>query len=219
MEVTKMTRVAMMALVLLTLPMTSGCVGLLSTLRWVGGQNLIPAEYDDLKGKRVAVVCVSDNSSYGTGSESLLLAREVSLILRSNVKDIDLVRADEIADWIDRKGWDEIDYREIGRGVKAERVVAVGLAGFSIREGSSLYKGRADVSVSVYDMADGGHEVFRKSIPEFSFPATGPYPVGDLSEVQFRRAFLKTLSQHVARYFYAYDVAEDYSRDTAFIRP
>ena len=194
-----------------------------SRLRPVGrtrpGKNLVPAEYDDLKGKRVAVVCVSDNSSYGTGSESLLLAREVSLILRANVKDIELVRADEIADWIDRKGWDEIDYREIGRGVKAERVVAVGLAGFSIREGASLYKGRADVSVSVYDMADGGDEVFRKSVPEFSFPATGPYPVGDLSEVQFRRAFLKTLSQQVARYFYAYDVAEDYSRDTAFIRP
>jgi len=219
MEVKKMTRVAMLLVGLLSLPGTSGCAGLLTTLQWAGGKNLVPAEYDDLKGKRVAVVCVSDNSSYGTGSESLLLAREVSLILRANVKDIELVRADEIADWIDRKGWDEIDYREVGRGVKAERVVAVGLAGFSIREGASLYKGRADVSVSVYDMADGGHEVFRKSVPEFGFPATGPYPAGDLSEVQFRRAFLNTLSQHVARYFYAYDVAEDYSRDSAFIRP
>lgn len=211
-------RVATIAVVLFTLPLTTGCA-LLTTLRWIGGDNLVPAEYDDLEGQRVAVVCVSDGSSYGTGSESQLLAREVSLILRHNVKNIELVRAEEIADWIDRKGWDEIDYREIGRGVKAERVVAIGLAGFSIREGASLYKGRADVSVSVYDMADGGDEVFRKSIPEFSFPATGPYPVGDLSEVQFRRAFLKTLSQQVARYFHAYDVAEDYSRDTAFIRP
>ncbi len=218
MEVTKMTRVTMLALVLLLLQLASGC-SLMSTLQWAAGKNLVPAEYADLKGKRVAVVCVADNSSYGSGSESLLLAREVSLILQRSVKDIELVRQDEIADWIDRQGWDEIDYREIGRGVKAERVVAVGLASFSIREGSSLYKGRADVSVSVYDMADGGHEVFRKSIPEFSFPATGPYPVGDLSEVQFRRAFLQTLSQHVARYFYAYDVAEDFSRDSAFIRP
>lgn len=219
MEVKTMKHAAMTALVLLSLPLASGCAGLLSTLQLVGGKNLAPAEYKDLEGQRVAVVCVSDNSSYGSGSESLLLAREVSLILRANVKDVELVRADEIADWIDRKGWDEIDYREIGRGVKADRVVAIGLAGFSIREGASLYKGRADVSVSVYDMTDSGHEVFRKSVPEFGFPATGPYPVGDVSEVQFRRAFLTTLSQHVARYFYAYDLAEDFSRDTAFIRP
>ncbi|MDA1050978.1 MAG: hypothetical protein O3C40_10925 [Planctomycetota bacterium] len=219
MEVTKMMRVATIAVVLGSLPLTTGCVGLLSTLRWVGGENLVPAEYDDLEGKRVAVICVSDQSSYGTGSESLLLAREVSSILQKNVKDIELVRADEVADWIDREGWDEIDYREIGRGVEAERVIAINLSSFSIREGASLYKGRADVDISVYDMGDGGHEVFRKSVPEFSFPATGPYPVGDLSELQFRRAFLKTLSQLVARHFYAYDVAEDFSRDSAFIRP
>ncbi|MEX0820176.1 MAG: hypothetical protein WD070_11315 [Pirellulaceae bacterium] len=219
MEVTKMTRIVIILAVLVSLPLAGGCVGLLSTMRWMSGQNLVPAEYGGLKGKRVAVVCVSDASSYGSGSESLLLAREVNSILQKNVKDIELVRPDEIADWIDREGWDEIDYREIGRGVKAERVVAIGLASFSIREGTSLYKGRADVTVSVYDMTEGGHEVFRNSVPEFSFPTTGPYPVGDLSEVQFRRAFLKTLSQHVARHFHAYDVAEDFSRDSAFIRP
>ncbi len=207
-----------LAFIVLLLPLAGGCAGLLTTMRWVGGDNLVPAEFDQLEGKRVAVVCVSDDSSYGSGAESLLLAREVSSLLRANVDDIELVRADEIADWIDREGWDEIDYREIGRGVKAETVVAIGLAGFSIREGSSLYNGRADLTLTVYDMAEGGHEVFRKSIPEFSFPATGPHPVGDLSEVQFRRAFIKTLSQQTARYFYPYDMHEDYSRDTAFIR-
>ncbi|MBC8350947.1 MAG: hypothetical protein H8E66_03115 [Planctomycetes bacterium] len=211
-------RFATLVLILLSLPLTSGC-SLLTTIRWMGGGDLAPAEYDDLEEKRVAIVCVSDRSSYGSGSESLLLAREVSSILRNNIEDIELVRADEIADWIDREGWDEIDYREIGRGVEADRVIAVDLASFSIHEGSSLYKGRADITVTVYDMSDGGHEVFRKFVPEFSFPATGPYPVGDLSEVQFRRAFLKTLSQHVARHFYAYDMADDFSRDSAFIRP
>lgn len=207
------------AFLLLMLPLSGGCAGLLTTMRWVSGDNLAPAEFKQLKGKRVAVVCVSDQSSYGSGSESLLLAREVNSLLRANVKDIELVRADEIADWIDREGWDEIDYREIGRGVKAESVVAIGLEGFSIREGSSLYYGRANVTVTVYDIAEGGHEVFRKSLPEIKFPTTGPYPVGDLSEVQFRRAFIKTLSQRTARYFYPYNVADDFSRDSAFIRP
>jgi hypothetical protein len=218
MEVTKLKRLAPIAIVLIGVIAANGCAGLMTTMRWMGGDNLMPAEYDELKEKRVAVVCVSDNLSYGTGAESVLLAREVSSILRRNVEDIELVSAEEIADWIDREGWDEIDYREIGRGVKADRVVAIDLARLSIREGSSLYRGRADITVSVYDMEDGGHEMFRKTLPEFSFPATGPHPVGDLSEVQFRRAFLETLSEHVARYFYAYDVAEDYSRDSAFLR-
>lgn len=134
MEVTRMIRAALIVIVLTSIPAASGCVGLLSTMRWISGANFSPAEYDGLKEKRVAVVCVSEDSAYGTGSESLLLSREVSSILQKNVKKIDLVRADEIADWIDREGWDQIDYREIGRGVKAERVVAIGLAGFSIRE-------------------------------------------------------------------------------------
>ncbi len=202
---------------LLCLIPLSGCTALLTTMRWVSGEDMIPAEYDGLQKQRVAVVCVSDSSSYGTGSESILLSREVGALLRKNVKDIELVRPDEIADWIDREGWDEIDYREIGRGVKAQRVVAIGMEGFRLYEGSSLYRGRANITVSVYDMTDGGNEVFRKHVPELSFPATGPYPAGDISEVQFRRAFLQTISNHVARYFYRYDMAENFGRDPTFI--
>lgn len=218
MEVKTKTRFAVFAAMLTTLAMTSGC-SLLTTITWMGGGDLVPADYDDLVGKRVAVICVSDTSSYGSGSESLMLSREVRSLLRKHVDEIELVRADDIADWIDREGWDEIDYREIGRGVKAQRVVAIGLAEFGIHEGASLYRGRADLTVTVYDMEDGGHEVFRKSIPEFSFPATGPYPIGDLSEVQFRSEFLKTLSNSVARHFYPYDMRDDYSRDAGLFRP
>lgn len=169
MEVTRASRVALMVIMLASLPWTSGCVGLLSTMRWLGGGNPMPAEYSDLKGKRVAVVCVSEDSSYGTGSESLLLAREVSTILKKSVKDIDLVRADEIADWIDREGWDEIDYREIGRGVKAERVVGVGLAGFSIREGASLYKDAPTLMSRFMTWKMAATKFFARAFPNLAF--------------------------------------------------
>ena len=57
----------------------------------------MPAEYAGLKGKRVAVVCVSEDSSYGTGSESLLLAREVEPLLSEAVAEINRwVGVDEI---------------------------------------------------------------------------------------------------------------------------
>ena len=199
-----------------TLTTATGC-GFMSQLMYWKNGDVVPAEYAGLQGKRVAVICVSDATSYGTGNESLMLAREVSGILRQHVKEIDLVRADEVADWIDKNGWDEIDYREVGRGVKADRVVAIDLEGLRLYESSALYKGRADVSVTVYDMANGGQEVFHKKLPEQSFPASGPHPVGDTSESQFRRAFLQILGQNVSRYFHEYDLMEQFSRDPAFI--
>jgi len=216
MEVKDKARIAVL-LLLSMLVTASGCRGFLAQmLYWQNGQ-LVPAAYDGLKKSRVAVISVSDSSSYGTGVESLMLAREVAAILRENVKEIELVRPDEIADWVDKNGWDEIDYREIGRGVKADRVVAIDLSGMRLYEGTALYKGQADVTVTVFDMLDGGKEAFRQELPEFRFPATGPHPVGDTSEVQFRRAFLRVLAQHVAKYFYAYDVLEDFGRDPAFV--
>ena len=198
------------------LALTSGCAGFWSTMVYWNKGQLVPAEYDSLAGKRVAVVCVSDGSSYGTGSESSVLAREVSSILRQHIKEIELVRPNEVADWIDREGWNQIDYREIGRGVKAEQLVAIDLEGLRLYESSTLYNGRAHVTVTVFDIASG-EEVFQKTVPDFRFPATGPYPVGDTSEAQFRRAFLRVLSQHIAKYFHDYDMTEDFGRDSPFI--
>jgi len=192
----------------------SGCAGFWSQMLYFGQGQMAPAEYDDLSERRVAVVCVADSSSYGTGQ---VLAREVSAILRQNIAEIDLVRPDEIADWIDREGWDEIDYREIGRGVKADRVIAVDLAGFGLYEGSALYHGRAGVTVTVYDMTDKGKEVFRKNLPEVRFPLTGPYPVGDVSEATFRRAFVQVLARQISKYFHQYDLMDDFGADPAFI--
>jgi hypothetical protein len=197
---------------------TSGCAGFWSTLVYWNKGQLVPAEFDGLADKRVAVVCVSDGSSYGTGSESSVLAREVSSILLQHVKRIELVRPDEVADWIDREGWDQVDYRQIGRGVKAEQVIAIDLEGLRIYEGSSLYNGRAQVTVTVFDMmVDGGKEVFQKTVHDFRFPALGPRPVGDMSEGQFRRAFLQVLAQHIAKHFHDYDMMDDFGRDRAFI--
>ena len=210
-------KLAFAACAVLFLATATGCAGVWSTVAyWKHGQRM-PAEYAGLEGQRVAVVCVADGSSYGTGSESTILAREVSSILRQNIEEIELIRPDEIADWIDREGWDEIDYREIGRGVKADQVVAIDLAGFRLYEGSSLYNGRAHLEVTVYDMQDGGREAYRKTIPEYHFPATGPRPVGDISEVQFRHAFLRAIAEEIAKRFYNYETLNDFGQDSAFI--
>ncbi|MDP6722869.1 MAG: hypothetical protein QGF59_29670 [Pirellulaceae bacterium] len=193
----------------------SGCSSL-PIIAYIAGGTIVPPQFDGLEASRVAVICISDDSSYGSGTESKILAREISSILAENVTEIDLVRSSEIADWIDRKGWDEIDYREVGRGVKADRVVAVDLSGLRVREGASMFRGRADLTITVFDMNAGGKEVFRRELIEFSYPSSGPFPAVDISEARFSQRYLKVLASEVAKYFHEYDTIDEHGAPFVF---
>ncbi|MCA9242218.1 MAG: hypothetical protein KDA37_18530, partial [Planctomycetales bacterium] len=81
----------------------------------------------------------------------------------------------------------------------------------------TLYKGRADVKVVVYDMTQGGNEVFVYHPSQVQFPENSEYHTTDLSERSFRTQFLKVLSSRIARQFHAYNVEEDFARDTSVI--
>jgi hypothetical protein len=192
----------------------AGC-NTLPLIAYIAGGSVMPAEFDGLEDSRVAVICVSDDSSYGSGVEDERLARGIASILAEKVPNIDVVSRSDIDDWIDHTGWDKIDYREVGRGVKADRVVAVDLSGFRVREGISLLKGRADLMITVFDMTAGGKEVFREEIIDFKFPANGPF-AGDMSEQQFTRTYLKVLAAQVAKYFHEYDTIDDFGTPTLF---
>jgi hypothetical protein len=210
-------RPALAVLALALLVPTSGCVGLLAQMVYWGGGAQKKAAYDGLQGKRVAVICVSDSSAFGLGTDSLYLARDVSNLLRENVEEIKLVRPDEIADWIDRHDWNEVDFAEVGRGVEADMVVAIELTSFSLYEGQTLYRGRANVKVRVLDIQAGGEEVFSRRINEITFPTNGGYAATDSSENKFRATFLQVLAEQVARHFYDHDVWDQYGVDPAGI--
>ncbi|MCH5377778.1 MAG: hypothetical protein JJ992_27795 [Planctomycetes bacterium] len=201
------------ALFLLVLP-APGCIGLSSQfMYWIKGGPKIEAEFDGLEGKRVAVVCVTNSSSYGPNSVSNLIERAVAVILREKGRDIEVVHHDEIADWIDNNDWNQMDYREIGKGVSADMVLAIDVDGIRLHEGMTLYKGRADVAVTVYDMNDGGKVAFRKNLPEFTFPQNGARHSTEMSEAQFRQLFVAVLAQDIAKYFYEYRFEDDFATD------
>lgn len=182
-----------------------GCAGFLGHLGYWSGASLIPPEYAGLEGRRVAVICVSDGASYGMGTEDQLLARRVANMLSEEVREIEVVPASEVADWVDKNDWDALDYREVGTGVKADRVVAIDMAGFRLKEDPVFYKGFASLTVTVFDMEQEGKEVFRRMMPEVTHPETGYYPTSDSSEATFRQVFLRVLARRVARHFFAYD--------------
>jgi hypothetical protein len=193
---------------------SGGCVGLTAQLLyWVKGGNKIDPEFAGMKGKRVAVVCVSNASASGPNTFCSLLERRVGQALKEQGDKIEVVSADDIADWIDSNDWNQMDYREIGRGVNADMVLGLDLANLRLHEGQTLYQGRVTLTATVYDMQDGGKVVFRRTIPDFTFPQNGPRHATEMTEARFRALFVEVLSKHVAKYFCAYQFEEDFAKD------
>ncbi len=182
----------------LALAAAGGCVGTLANLMNVAQGNVVPANYTGLKGKRVAVICVSNSEAFGPSFASIALAGQVGKLLKSNVSDVTIVDPQKIADWIDRHDWDYLDYKEVGRGVDAEMVVAIDLDTFSLHEGKTLYKGRADLEVVVYDMKQAGKEVFSYTPTQIQFPENTGAHTTDMSEETFRRQFLSVIASRIA---------------------
>ena len=58
-------RYLFVCLIAVSLLMQVGCVGFLSQMIYTLRGHAVEPAYDGLNGKRVAVVCVSDNSAYG----------------------------------------------------------------------------------------------------------------------------------------------------------
>jgi hypothetical protein len=194
------------------LTVVPGC-GPLATIAWlIHGPEMVPAEFEGLKGKRVAVVCLDGNSLGGPGGEADTVAKAVGILLGKHVADIHLVRQNEVADWLDSHGDDLTDYRDVGRGVKADMVVGIDLLTFNLHEGQTLLKGRAKYGVKVYDMKRGGELVYEAAPKEFSWPENGARHVTE-NEANFRTTFIGMLSERVARDFYAVEFATNFGTD------
>jgi len=190
----------------------TGC-GPIATIAWlIHGPEMIPAEFNGLKGKRVAVVCLDAKSLSGPGGEADTIAKAVALALAKNVPEIHLVRQNEVADWLDSHGDDVTDYRDVGRGVKADMVVGIDLLAFNLHEGQTLLKGRAKVGVKVYDMKNGGELVYESAPKEIAWPENGARHVTE-NEANFRTVFIGTLAERIARDFYPVELAENFSID------
>lgn len=192
---------------------SSGCA-VLYQLAYGDGPK-IEAKYQGLKGQRVAVVCAMNPSNYGDGATSTLIAERVARVLRGNVKNIEVVRQDEVSDWMDTNAWDKTDYIEIGRGVDADMVVAIDVERFSIHESKTLLKGRADITTTVYDIARDGREVFRTRERDFTFPKSHAIPAIANDSGDFEMKFLELLAQRIGKNFYDYHFAEDFAKDAA----
>ncbi len=201
--------------VLLTVSQT-GCLGYVANFMYVIKGHTIDAEYKGLEGKRVAVVTLTDSSQYSDDASARILSRRVSEILKTEVKKIQLVREDEVQQWRDRNGWDAIEFIDIGRGVKADKVVAIEMTNLRIRDGATLYRGRATVTITVYDVATKEEE-FRKHLDEFTYPETAGQYTSETTETKFRALYLNVLAMRLARFFHGYDYSDTVALDATIV--
>ncbi len=205
-------RLVCLFLVCACLAPTLGCVGLFANFLNVVGVGLMPAAFPGLEEKKVAVVVVSNSELFGPTSTSTELGNRINRLLAKKVKDIQLVDSQKIDNWIDENGWDMIDFVSIGRGVEADMVLAIDVDSLSLHDGATMFKGRTNVHVVVYDM-QSGQEVFSSSPPQIEFPTTAGVPATSTSEREFRKLFLDAVAGRIARNFYAFDINDDVAED------
>jgi len=216
-DASRTTRRWLLPLVLFTLCLAAGGCGPVATLAWlINGPEMIPAEFDGLKGKRVAVVCLDSNSLGSPGGEADTVAKAVGILLGKNVQDIKMVRQTEVADWLDSHGDDLTDYRDVGRGVKADMVVGIDLLAFNLHEGQTLLKGRSKVGVKVYDMKKGGELVYESAPKEITWPENGARHVTE-NEANFRTVYIGVLSERIANDFFPVELAKNFGSDARFL--
>lgn len=194
-----------------------GCQGVMFTAMYLIKGTDVDPDFKDLKGKKVVVVCRSMVSlQYSNSNVARDLGQEITRLLQEKVPKIKTVDQRKIAKWTDENTWEE--YVEVGKAMKADMVVGVDLESFSIFQGQTLYQGKANATVRVFDCKNGGKEVFHKSIPQSVYPPSAPMPASECTEADFRRTFEGILADQIARHFYAHDAHADMSLDAQALK-
>ena len=204
-------RACLVALVALLLSQT-GCGMMAHMLYWARG-NPVAEKFSGLKGKKVAVVCFDGNIA-GQGAEADTIAKKVGQLLARNVEKIDVVPHQKVAEWIDEQADNVNDFKEVGRGVKADMVVAIEVDQFSTHEGQQMLRGKSRFSVKVYDLKNGGKMVYSDMTPQVLYPESGPRPIDN--EELFKRQFIEIIAKKIAKDFYRYDRLDDFGNDVSY---
>jgi hypothetical protein len=206
---------AIVASLLLLSVMVLGCKSGLESLTILIEGYDIPAECDGLKEKKVVVVCKPLTSlEFSSSGVDRALAEGICERLKAHVKKIQIIDPQKVAALID-KGKD--DYLEIGKALKADKVVAVDIESFGVLDGQTLFKGRSTVSIRVYDVAEKQVE-WHKAPPQFEYPKIGSMPAQELPEMEFRNQFVAVLAEQISRFFYPHDRHDDYASDMSSSR-
>jgi len=209
--------VTLLAGVLAFVVLNTGC-GVLQFAMYVVNGTDVKAEYNDLKGKKVAVICHT-GSRFHPNSEiaSRALALEIGRLLRQHISKIEVVRQQEIDKWIDEHGPEKLEQIQlIGQDLSVDRVIDIDFDGYEVEVHSTLLQGQADLRISVYDIENDesgeGMLVWEKELLNSEFPSN-PVPSSEHEKEDFERLFIKVLAARVGQLFYPHDGYATFGED------
>jgi uncharacterized protein YbjQ (UPF0145 family) len=209
--------IAAVLLVAVILALSGGCRSAIATALYFFKGNDVAPEYPALKGKKTAVVCrMTGNLNYADADLGRDLVRQISKLLQERVPKIKVIDAQKVNKWCDENTWEE--YAEVGKALKADAVVGVELEKFGIYQAQTLYQGKANAVVRVYDCKDGGKVLFEKVLPQTLYPPNAYIQTSDVQESEFHREFVGVLADQIARHFYAHDPYADLGQDNSALR-
>ncbi len=200
----------------LTVLNCTGCVGGLAQLFYVLKGHEIPAQYNELDSNSVAVIVHTDASAYGSDSLSDTLEKFITINLVANVPGVAIVPKIKVANWIDIHGTDQSKLAKLGRDVGADYVLSVAVDDYSIREGSTIYKGKAEVTISVVD-SESGDSTYVAGPDRLEYPENGR-PAIQTDDRKFEMFYLSWLSEQISKQFYKHDPTQEVADDAALMR-
>lgn len=195
----------------------SGCNAIVLAGLLIAGPPTIEPDYDRMtkkslrdKDMKVAVVCFApDEVRLNFIDVDKDIAKYTAHQL--NQHHIHVINPDRIQEWLDKhEDWDKPE--EIGEATKATHVILVDVHKYNLFEENTheLYKGRAEVLVSVFEMQKDGstEKVYTKEIG-CQFPLETPRETSEISYDRFRREYLSRLSDEIGRLFYSHENGDD----------
>jgi len=190
-----------------------GCAGAISQLIYVIKGHTVPAAYSGLENKKVAVVCISDASAYGPDPLTYTISNALSVKLAQGLEEESVIVPVSIVEqWIDTNGWDGRDFQALGEGLGVDAVVAVDMKSYTIYEGSTMFKGKSDITATVYNIAKGGQVDFNYGPKIFEFPTHGR-PAIQTTEREFETMYLGQLVLDLAKQFTPHDHLDSFAND------
>ncbi|MEO2018908.1 MAG: hypothetical protein ABGZ53_31560 [Fuerstiella sp.] len=210
-------RVSRLLILLISLLVIPGCNYFILLGYLIGGPPQLQPLFEKETNKsftdrniRVAVVCYApdDLTKFHDNIDQMLALRLATML---HAHQIEIISPDVIQAWmVNNPDWDTA--AEVGAEFDVNYVVYVDITDFALyeRDSTSLFRGRCEALVSVYEMnTDGsGRRIFNRDVQSV-FPTEVPRSASEVSYETFRNEYFFRLADEIGRLFYPYGHGDD----------
>ena len=174
-----------------------------------GPSETVPAAFDRLAGKKVAVLVFTDEAvQIDYPYARWTISRMVEAELQKHVKGVRVVEPSRVIKYQDQNvHWESMEKAKIGKDLGADFVLHLAIVEFSTLEPGSmtLYRGRITAEPSIYDVAHPKRRPWRGVEVRVVHPAKSPGQYGQNDQL-IRYKTERIFAEQLVKYFYKHKV-------------